>query len=140
MHKSAVASMIALLKAKIGSSSFSRCSGIFLMSVSSPTQRNDFLRFMFSNNCCLSAYPSYCLLFFTILESLSTLNFQLSTYLKFAFLQPFRIFSYDQVVDTVLYIPVHESRKIINRVINAVVGDTSLRIVVCTDFRRAVSC
>ena len=132
MHKSAVASMIALLKAKIGSSSFSRCSGIFLMSVSSPTQRNDFLRFMFSN-------PSYCLLFFTILESLSTLNFQLSTYLKFAFLQPFRIFSYDQVVDTVLYIPVHESRKIINRVINAVVGDTSLRIVVCTDFRRAVS-
>ena len=133
MHKSAVASMIALLKAKIGSSSFSRCSGIFLMSVSSPTQRNDYLRFMFSNNSFLS------ILLFIYYYFRITLNSQLSTYLKFAFLQPFRIFSYDQVVDTVLYIPVHESRKIINRVINAVVGDTSLRIVVCTDFRRAVS-
>ena len=52
------ASMMALLKAKIGSSSFNKCSGIFLMSVSRPTQRNDFLRLIFSKSCCLSITES----------------------------------------------------------------------------------
>ena len=136
MHKSAVASIIALLNAKIGSSSFNRCSGIFLMSVSSPTQRNDFLRFMFSNNCCLS------ILLFTILQftiyyfkkPFSTLNSQLSTSLKFAFFQAFCIFRYDQMVDTILDVSVHEGCQIIDCIVDAVVGDTSLGIVVSSYF------
>ena len=45
--------MMALLKAQIGSSSFSKCWGIFFKSVSRPTHRNERLARMLLMSCCL---------------------------------------------------------------------------------------
>mgnify|MGYP007026104471 CR=1 FL=1 len=86
------------------------------MSVSRPTQRNDFLRLMFSNNCCLFIlFFSYGLLI---------------TALQFALFQSFCIFRHNQVVDAVLDVSVHEGGEIVDGVVDAVVRDASLRIVV----------
>ena len=55
MQYGSVASMIALLNWKIASagSRLWRCSGIFLISVSRPTQRNVFFCWIWANSCSL---------------------------------------------------------------------------------------
>ena len=59
--------------------------------------------------------------------------------LKFAFFQSFCIFRYNQVVDAVLNFSVHEGTEIVNGLVDAMVGDSSLRIVVGTDLGRTVA-
>ena len=58
---------------------------------------------------------------------------------EFALLQPFCILGYHELVDAVLDIAVHEGREVIDGVVDAVVGDTSLRIVVGAYLGRAVT-
>ena len=54
-------------------------------------------------------------------------------FLQLAFLQALGVLRHDQVVDHVLYVAVHEGREVVDRIVDAVVGDTSLRIVVVKD-------
>ena len=49
------------------------------------------------------------------------------------------ILGHDQVVDAVLDVAVHEGREVVDRVVDAVVGDAPLRVVVGADLGRAVT-
>ena len=60
--------------------------------------------------------------------------------LKFTFFQSFRIFRYNQVVNAVLDVSVHKGAEVVDGIVDAMVGDTSLRIVVGTDLGRTVAC
>ena len=150
-----MASMIALLKANNGSSSFIKHCGIFLISVSSPTHRKLFFLCMFSINSCrviistpfpfpprgrayihswFGAWLYWLLLiisYFLIRNySLPSGRVGVGAVLEFCLLHPFCIFSHDEVVDAILYVAVHEGGKVVNGVANAVVGDAPLWIVV----------
>ena len=43
--------------------------------------------------------------------------------LEFALLEALGVFRYDQMVDAVLDVAVHEGRQVVDRVVDAVVGD-----------------
>ena len=73
--------------------------------------------------------------FFSFLFALSSLLSDL----QLALLQTLGVLGYDQVIDAVLNIAVHEGRKVVDRVVDAVVGDTPLRVVVGADLGRAVA-
>ena len=64
---------------------------------------------------------------------------QLKYQLEFGSLEFFGVFGYDKVVDEVLYIAVDKRLKIVDGIVDAVVGDTALRIVVSAYFCRAVA-
>ena len=59
--------------------------------------------------------------------------------LQFRLFQSLSVLRYDQVVDHVLNVTVHEGREVVDRIVDAVVGDTSLRVVVGADLGRAVA-
>lgn len=59
--------------------------------------------------------------------------------LEFALLEALGVFRYDQMVDAVLDVAVHEGRQVVDRVVDAVVGDAPLRVVVGTDLGRTVA-
>ena len=63
----------------------------------------------------------------------------LPEFLYLRFFHSFRIFTHDQLVDHVLNFAVHKSRKVINGVVDAMIGNSSLRIVVGAYFRRSVA-
>ena len=60
--------------------------------------------------------------------------------LQLAVFYPFGIFGNDEAVDAVLYIPVHKSGEVVNRIIDAMVGDAPLWEIVGADFGRPVTC
>ena len=60
--------------------------------------------------------------------------------LQLTFFQSFCILCNNQMVDTILDISIHESCQIVYRIIDTVIGYTSLWIIVCADFSRTVSC
>ena len=59
--------------------------------------------------------------------------------LQLALLESFCILGYHELINAVLNVTVHEGCKIIDGVIDAVVGDASQRIVVGADLCRAVT-
>ena len=60
-------------------------------------------------------------------------------YLKFTLLEAFCIFGNNQLIDAALDITVHEGGEIVDGVIDAMVGDSTLRIVVCSNFCGAIA-
>ena len=75
---------------------------------------------------------------YSLIESFpfSAFRFQLSQLLL---LQTLRILGNDKVVDAVLNIAIHKRRQVVDRVVYAVVGDSTLRIVVGANLCRTVA-
>ena len=63
----------------------------------------------------------------------------ISSLLQLAVFYPLGIFGNDEAVDTVLYIAVHKSGEVVNRIIDTMVGDAPLREIVGADFGRPVA-
>lgn len=59
--------------------------------------------------------------------------------LEFGLFQPLGVLSDGEVVDAVLYVAVHECREVVDGVVDAVVGDATLRVVVGADLCAAVT-
>ena len=63
-----------------------------------------------------------------------------SMLLQFGFLKTLSVLGYDEVVDAVLDVSVHECCKVVDGVVDAVVRDAPLGIVVGTYLCRTVAC
>ena len=60
-------------------------------------------------------------------------------WLKFGGLEFFGVFGHDEVVDTVLDVTVDKGLKIIDSVVDAMIGDASLRIIIGAYLGRTVA-
>ena len=148
---------MALLKSKIGSSFPSRCWGIFLMSVSSPTQRKVFFVKICSMSCCRViviafysdkltsrqvnkeiSFESGCTIVAMSLSACILFACQLG--LQFRFFHSFSVLGNSQCVNHVLDVAAEKALQVVCGVADAVVGHAALLEVVRAYFRAAVAC